>query len=573
MIREAGYRNGLATFLASVFAALFLATIFAGLSSPYGAVACQTKTSSQSSYSMSVYRNDGISDTYNLREAVTPPTSTGNSSSQTYHLCSFAQDAPADAGGIIGSVAWQNMSAITQADGNSASANSTTIENGTYVNGGNSHYLVAYGFGFTIPSNASIHGIVAYFYKKGTEWDGVFDNSLKLIQDGMITGTDHAVSLSISENGTTVFWSTSWTLASYGSTSDLWGLSWTSSEINSKFFGIAISVSIMVGDALIDYVRMQVYYSMNSNGSLYNQTSICGSALQVPGSGGLVFGTAAWQNPSAISQADGNCAYIASPGTISDYLMANAFEFTIPSNASINGIVVYFYRKGTAEGCQSDYSVKIVQNWLISGTDHASTASWQTNWTLASYGNSSDLWGLSWTPSEINTDGFGVAISTQNNLSSGNDCYIDYVEVSVYYSGGNTTDVQAGTFPFLDIGVSLTLTLLLVGAEVVKRRSLPARTERPTEESWQDSMVHEEERDSPEVDIKPAQEEVAYKELALGTCMVCNQAVYSVDKTLTCPYCAGIAHKAHILEWLHVKDYCPMCHRHLDESMFSHRVT
>jgi hypothetical protein len=509
---------------------------------------------------MSDCLHDGISGAYNLGEAVTAPTSSRDPSNQTFHTCGFAQDAPADAGKTIGSVAWQNISAITQADGNSAVLNS---------DGKNSEYLVAYGFGFTIPSNASIHGIIAYFYRKETSlWDAC-DNSLKLIQDGMITGTDHAVRFSMSGDQLTGFWPTSWALASYGNSSDLWGLSWSPSQINSKFFGVAISAWTMMGVAYIDYVRMQVYYTMDSSQNLCNQTLICGSALEVPGIGGLVFGTAVWQNPSAITKPDGNCAYIASPGAISDYLMANVFGFTIPSDASINGIVVYFYRKGTAEGLQSDYSLKIVQDWSVVGKDHASSAPWPTNWTLASYGNSSDLWGLSWTPSQINADGFGVAISTQNNLTTGNDCCIDYVEMSVYYSGGDTTNAQAGTVPFLGIGVFLTL--LLVAASMVKRRNPPARTERSTEESWQDSMVDEEEQDSPEIDVGPTQTEVAKSGFALGTCMVCNQGVYSVDETLACPYCGSIAHKTHILEWLHVKNYCPACHMHLDESMLSHR--
>jgi hypothetical protein len=48
-------------------------------------------------------------------------------------------------------------------------------------------------------------------------------------------------------------------------------------------------------------------------------------------------------------------------------------------------------------------------------------------------------------------------------------------------------------------------------------------------------------------------------------CMVCNLRMNPSDKTLTCPYCENVAHKTHMLEWLHVKNYCPVCHRHLDE--------
>jgi hypothetical protein len=50
-----------------------------------------------------------------------------------------------------------------------------------------------------------------------------------------------------------------------------------------------------------------------------------------------------------------------------------------------------------------------------------------------------------------------------------------------------------------------------------------------------------------------------------GKCMVCNLDVDSDDAVLRCPHCGNMAHKIHMLEWLHVKDYCPVCRRHLEE--------
>jgi rubrerythrin len=47
--------------------------------------------------------------------------------------------------------------------------------------------------------------------------------------------------------------------------------------------------------------------------------------------------------------------------------------------------------------------------------------------------------------------------------------------------------------------------------------------------------------------------------------MVCKLEIFENDQVVRCPYCGYVAHKAHMLEWLHVKDYCPICHHHLDE--------
>jgi hypothetical protein len=51
----------------------------------------------------------------------------------------------------------------------------------------------------------------------------------------------------------------------------------------------------------------------------------------------------------------------------------------------------------------------------------------------------------------------------------------------------------------------------------------------------------------------------------LGTCMICNMELKQGDLLVRCPYCGHEAHKVHMLEWLHVKDCCPVCHMHLDE--------
>jgi hypothetical protein len=51
-----------------------------------------------------------------------------------------------------------------------------------------------------------------------------------------------------------------------------------------------------------------------------------------------------------------------------------------------------------------------------------------------------------------------------------------------------------------------------------------------------------------------------------GICIVCKRGLEKADEILFCPYCGGLAHKDHMLEWLHVKDYCPTCGRHLDEA-------
>jgi len=48
-------------------------------------------------------------------------------------------------------------------------------------------------------------------------------------------------------------------------------------------------------------------------------------------------------------------------------------------------------------------------------------------------------------------------------------------------------------------------------------------------------------------------------------CIVCNLNFKLGDPILRCPHCGNIAHKVHLLEWLHVKDRCPVCSQRIDD--------
>jgi predicted RNA-binding Zn-ribbon protein involved in translation (DUF1610 family) len=49
-----------------------------------------------------------------------------------------------------------------------------------------------------------------------------------------------------------------------------------------------------------------------------------------------------------------------------------------------------------------------------------------------------------------------------------------------------------------------------------------------------------------------------------GTCIVCNLRIGKSEQIVQCPYCGNMAHRDHMMEWLHVKDYCPVCRHHID---------
>jgi C4-type Zn-finger protein len=51
----------------------------------------------------------------------------------------------------------------------------------------------------------------------------------------------------------------------------------------------------------------------------------------------------------------------------------------------------------------------------------------------------------------------------------------------------------------------------------------------------------------------------------LGTCPVCKSDIRKSDPVVSCPYCGTLAHRDHLLEYLHVKGNCPSCGKRLNE--------
>jgi hypothetical protein len=158
-------------------------------------------------------------------------------------------------------------------------------------------------------------------------------------------------------------------------------------------------------------------------------------------------GTVLWSNPSNAQTSDGvmtsagvSIGLLSSAKT--NYLMATGFNFSIPTSmTSICGITVeveksYNLLVGILSSMK-DYSVKIVKGGVISGTDKATVSGWPVSNSYTTYGGSSDLWGLSWTPSDINDASFGVAVSAQvfSGVSALNiNALIDHIRITVFYN-------------------------------------------------------------------------------------------------------------------------------------------
>jgi hypothetical protein len=156
----------------------------------------------------------------------------------------------ADVAGI-GTVTWGNPGRIT-IDDTSYSTSSLTNLNKT------SKYLQSSNYGFSIPAGATIDGIQVSVMRKSSSNSGgksINDNVISLVKDGIIVGDNKA---------TVTNWPTTIAATNYGSANDLWGTTWTSDDINSVNFGVALSAfnqSTGNRTASVDYIQITVTYT------------------------------------------------------------------------------------------------------------------------------------------------------------------------------------------------------------------------------------------------------------------------------------------------------------------------
>lgn len=146
-------------------------------------------------------------------------------------------------------------------------------------------------------------------------------------------------------------------------------------------------------------------------------------------------GTGSWANPDNAKVNDASYAAHSSGGGQTHYLKATAFGFAIPGGATINGIQVSVVRKSQDSAkfaYTQDSVVKLVQGGTVVGTSKADTATkWPTSDGTVTYGSTSDLWGATWTDTDINASNFGVVFSA-NNVTTVSS--INFISVTITYT-------------------------------------------------------------------------------------------------------------------------------------------
>lgn len=152
---------------------------------------------------------------------------------------------------------WDNASFVLSSNNQYASAGFTLGLFATVQ----SDLMMLSDFDISVPLAVTICGIEVKIERKasglGILGASVRDNIVQLVKNGSATGTNKA---------TATNWTGSKVTTTYGGSSDLWGTTWTSADVNNANFGLSFSAELRSGaaglflSADIDNVTITVYY-------------------------------------------------------------------------------------------------------------------------------------------------------------------------------------------------------------------------------------------------------------------------------------------------------------------------
>jgi hypothetical protein len=193
-----------------------------------------------------------------------------------------------------------------------------------------------------------------------------------------------------------------------------------------KLFGLAgkwIRVTLMIG--LVSQYSMSV---AQRNG----EGPFCGKQYVSEGEG-YIWAEAG--NARCDDEEDRTYAAPLTKGQFTQTLKISNFGFALPADARVEGIEVVIIRKGDVAGAIMDKSVMLLRAHAPTGANLCSRDLWDDDWTAAYYGDATIDWDQAWSVRDINSPGFGVAISAMSAGAIARP-QIDEVLVTVHFSYG-----------------------------------------------------------------------------------------------------------------------------------------
>lgn len=141
-----------------------------------------------------------------------------------------------------------------------------------------------------------------------------------------------------------------------------------------------------------------------------------------------------WSNPTNIyTNNDVDALVTLTPSDTSRMLRGYLFGLSVPTTATILGIEArgeFVSTKPTG--------LRLDQMWVtpgvaLAGTDPVGNQNLGLSRNIWTYGGPTYLWGQTWTPSDVNGNGFSVQVRCSANSTQDGIAYCDWLQVKVYY--------------------------------------------------------------------------------------------------------------------------------------------
>lgn len=186
----------------------------------------------------------------------------------------------------------------------------------------------------------------------------------------------------------------------------------------------AILLTVSLSSCVL-YAQIQV--GPNSPGTLSNTSCsfAYGSTLHLAPPGNAAASNNQYATASHCNCCDANTSC----------LQATNFGFSIPGNATINGIIVQIEKRATFGSNIQDNGLRLLKNGVEVGANKASTTPWPGQDAYFTYGACNDLWNTTWTPADINQSNFGLVFAAIDYSCSGTpSSFVDHIRITICYT-------------------------------------------------------------------------------------------------------------------------------------------
>lgn len=158
-------------------------------------------------------------------------------------------------------------------------------------------------------------------------------------------------------------------------------------------------------------------------------------------------GGVAWTTPNNALVSDG--AFATDTGNASstgDNLQLTNYGFAVPSSAVITGVLVQIQEQSSNTNTKNS-TVQLIKGGVAGGTNLGSATAIPSTLQYVSFGGSTNLWGNTLAPSDVNASNFGVQLQVNPIAATTWQASIDVIIITIF-----TPSVTFNNYQFVTSG-------------------------------------------------------------------------------------------------------------------------